>query len=172
LALEEKVHPLAIILTQDCDLDWDFKARSDNNLANKLLPNILLCELWLSEQLRGEQNIKSDLWRRIRNNADERYHVLPQAAPEVDLLGLGFPELALDFKRVFTIRADELYFRLNSEAQRRACLQGLFMQDVSTRFGYYQLRVPLPVIEAVPPPTPLIQPADPRPEVPQEQHAV
>jgi hypothetical protein len=24
--LEEKIHPYALILTQDCDLDWDFKA--------------------------------------------------------------------------------------------------------------------------------------------------
>src|SRR5258708_11148574 len=99
LALEEKVHPLAIVLTQDCDLDWDFKARSDAKLANKLLPNILLCEVWLSEQLRGEQAIKSDIWRRIRSNGDERYHVLPAAPPEHDMHNVGFEELAIDFKR-------------------------------------------------------------------------
>jgi hypothetical protein len=58
--LEEKVHPYALILTQDCDLDWDFKARAthpadqgqENKRQAKLVPNILLCELTTTEVLR------------------------------------------------------------------------------------------------------------------------
>ena len=52
LKFDEKIHPLAIILTQDCDLDWDFKARESTDFeaqqhrANKRIPKVLLCELW------------------------------------------------------------------------------------------------------------------------------
>lgn len=150
LALEEKVHPLAVVLTQDCDLDWDHTARIETDperkakLANKALPNILLCEVWFSTDLRGEQGLNNTLWRRIQSNSDERYHILPPVAPEHDLLRARLEELAIDFKRVFTVRTEELYFRLTTEAQRRCCLEGLFKQDLSTRFGCYQIRVALP----------------------------
>ena len=159
--LEEKNHPLAVVMTQDCDLSWDYRARSQpdpeerTKLANKTLPNVLLCELGYADQLRGKRTIQSDLWRRIRANQDERYHILHPVPADCDTQGQGFPELAVDFKRVFTVRTEELYFRLATEAQRRSVLCGLFMQDLSTRFGYYQLRVPLPEL----PPS---QPAPPQ----------
>ena len=99
LALEEKVHPLAVVLTQDCDLEWDHKARIETDperkakLANKILPNILLCEVWFSTDLRGEQGINNTIWRRIQSNSDERYHILAPVAPEHDRLREGLEEL-------------------------------------------------------------------------------
>ena len=148
--LDEIVHPLAVVVTQDCDLIWDYKARNEPDLAarqrqaNKLIPNVLLCQLWYADQLRGAQGIKSDVWRRLRGNLDERYHVLHEIPRECDQLGEGLPELAIDFKRVLAIPTEELYFRLGAPTKRRSLLLGLFMQDLSTRFGYYQLRVALP----------------------------
>ena len=140
-------------MTQDCDLDWDFKARQETDgeqkrkLASKLIPNILLCELWRADELRGEQDIKSDIWRRVRGNQDERYHVLAQISREADSQAEGFPELVIDFKRVFTVPTDELYYRLTTETRRRLLVNGLFMQDLSTRFACYHLRVALPMGE-------------------------
>jgi hypothetical protein len=163
--VEERVHPLAIIVTQDCDLSWDFKARTTadpmeaRRHANKLLPNVLLCELWLADQLRGAQSIASDLWRRVRSNMDERYHYLQGCDATLDAVGEGFPDLAIDFKRVFTIPPDELYLRIsNGGILRRAHLAGPFMQDLSNRFGYYHLRVALPDLEPAPPSEPAALP--------------
>ena len=36
IALEEKIHPQAAVLTQDCDLDWDFTARNQGEEGNRL----------------------------------------------------------------------------------------------------------------------------------------
>ncbi len=150
----EKEHPLAIVLTQACDLDWDHTARSKadgKRLDNKLLPNVLLCEVWLASQLRGNQALNGSVWRRAESNHDERYHCLPCPSADQDLQNTGFQEgFALDFKRVFTLGTEELYVRLSSETNRRCCLQGPFMQSLSNRFGYYQLRVALPELDQQP----------------------
>ena len=142
-------HPFAVVLTQDCDLDFDFKARQPaTTLPHKLLPNILLAELWLAEQLRGKHDVNHGVWKRVKQNMDERYHFLPRVEPEDDALGKGFDDdLTIDFKRLFTIGAETLYTCIDTTAQRRSCLQSPFMQDLSNRFGYYQIRVALPEIE-------------------------
>ncbi|MEQ1883458.1 MAG: hypothetical protein ABL967_00225 [Bryobacteraceae bacterium] len=145
--VEERVHPLGIVVTQDCDLVWDFQARQsgDPKQQNKQLPNVLLCELWEAERLRGKQAIASDIWKRIRQNQDERYHYLQDCSVTNDLLGNGFPTLAIDFKRVFSIPTEELYFRIQSgQTRRRSVLTIPFLQDLSNRFAYYHLRVALP----------------------------
>lgn len=148
--VEFRTHPIAVLVTQDCDLDWDFKARNENDatqkakLGNKLLPNLIFCEVWLADQLKGKQSIASDIWKRIRQNQDERYHYFSEIPSEADTLAKGFPALTVDFKRVFTVPPEELYKRLSLGTQRRTVLQGPFMQDLSNRFAYYHLRVALP----------------------------
>jgi hypothetical protein len=165
--LEEKLHPFALLLTQDCDLDWDFKARAvpldesepdigkrekeKNKRQAKLVPNVLLCELTTVDLLRPFL-AGSDILRRIRGNLDERYHCLPQSGPEIDREGEGLPELVADFKRVFSIPTDELYFRMTLGLKRRAILQSPHLQHLSSRFGYYCLRVAIP--DALIPPAP------------------
>lgn len=161
--LEEKVHPYALVLTQDCDLDWDFKARrapvessqgheerlrGENRRQAKLVPNILLCELTTADSLRPRL-AGGDVLRRIRDNQDERYHFFPAATATDDCTGEGLPELIADFKRLFSIPTDELYLRLTLGMRRRVLLQSPYLQDLSSRFGYYCLRVALP--EATPP---------------------
>lgn len=149
--LEEKVHPYALILTQDCDLDWDFKARAaqpgdqrqENKRQAKLVPNVMLCELATTEALRPRL-AGGDVLKRIRNNQDERYHCLPAISSAKDRAGEGLPELVADFKRVFSIPTDEVYLRLGLGMRRRALLQSPFLQHLSARFGYYCLRVALP----------------------------
>lgn len=154
MAIQEKVHPQAIILTQDCDLDWDFKARAwgeeGNRLQLKLVPNVLLCEMIPADTLRGQMRDAgvggSELWKRLTGNRDERYHAFPQAPAGVDKSSEGLPALVVDFKRVFTVPTDELYARLRFGVRRRSLLQGPYLQHFSARFGYYCLRVALPEI--------------------------
>jgi hypothetical protein len=152
VSLQEKIHPQAIILTQDCDLDWDFKAREQgeegNKLQLKLVPNILLCEMIPADTLRGQMRDAgaggSDLWRRVLGNREERYHWFPQSRPEAGNSSEGLPDVVVDFKRVFSVPTDELYLRLGFGVRRRLVLQGPYLQHFSARFGYYCLRVALP----------------------------
>jgi len=159
LDLEEKVHPYALILTQACDLNWDYDARNNDPTANeqsveekaraekkrqgKLVPNVLLCELSTADSLRLRL-ADAGLLTRIRANREERFQCLPAVSPKCDLAGGGLPELIADFKRVFSIPTDELYLRLNLGMRRRTLLDTPFLQHLSARFGYYCLRVALP----------------------------
>ncbi|MCW5963361.1 MAG: hypothetical protein KIT83_04925 [Bryobacterales bacterium] len=152
LDFEEKIHPFALVLTQDCDLDWDFKARAadphqdtvqENKRQAKLVPNVLLCELMTADVLRPRL-AGGDVLKRIRNNQDERYHCFPAAEIQQDSANEGLPELVADFKRVFSLPTDELYARLAMGLKRRVVIMPPYLQHLSTRFGYYCLRVALP----------------------------
>jgi hypothetical protein len=147
LEFQELVHPFAVILTQECDLDWDFKARTveadESKRDLKVVPNILLCEAFPEASIRPK--IKgSELWRRITNNQDQRYHQIPLTPSASDSAREGLPALTLDFKHIFTIRTDELTLRLNLELRRRTILQVPWVQDLGNRFAYYCGRVALP----------------------------
>jgi hypothetical protein len=122
--VEPLLHPYALVLTQDCDLEQDFNARQRQVAADKLIPSVLFCEVVTAEELFGLiRQTNKKLWDRIRINKDEHYHFLQQAEPACDTLQQGLPELALDFKRYFTIPTEEVYKRIEiREAQRRTLL--------------------------------------------------
>jgi hypothetical protein len=140
-------HPFAIIVSQDCDLDWDFRARQslDPKQRHKLLPNILFCMVATAEELRGRADINAGLWKGIRSNKDERYHFLQRTEPVWDTLNQGLPELGIDFKRYFTIPTNEVYFQLEKSIAKRRCrLVSPYLEHFSTRFVYFLSRVALP----------------------------
>jgi hypothetical protein len=155
-------HPFAIIVSQDCDLDLDFRARNgligpdDKPVGpEKRIPNILLCELVTAEELsssgRLSGEINSTIWSRIRTNEHVRYHFFQAVGADLDAVGSGLPELAADFKRYFTVVADDLYAQLQESVtqdlrpiQRRLRLKSPYCEHFSTRFSFYLSRVALP----------------------------
>lgn len=157
-------HPYALIVTQDCDLQWDHSARiqvpdeeverlitepaltaDDRRLLNKLLRNILFLEAVDENVLRPRLPLGSDLWRRIKRNQDERYHFLRRVLPDEDSESKGIPALVLDFKRYFTIPTEDAYRQVRSgNAKARSELVTPYLEHLSARFGYYQSRVGLP----------------------------
>lgn len=136
-------HPIAVVITQDCDLDWDFKDRRAESIT-KLIPNVLFCEVVSAEELRGRSDIKSDIWKRIRMNRDERYQFLEKVPAEKDAVGEGLPEMAMDFKCCFSIPTDEVYLQLRSEAKRRCCLTAPYREHLSHRVFSFHSRIALP----------------------------
>jgi hypothetical protein len=141
----EVAHPFALILAQDCDLEQDFKARQQEAVSDKVLPSVLFCEVATAEELLGR--VKSQgrtSWDRIQKNKDERYHFLQKVEPVEDALKQGLPELAIDFKRYFTIPADEAYKRIEiNEAKRRCVLESSYLHHLSNRFASFLSRVAL-----------------------------
>ncbi len=150
-SVEENTQPFAIVVTQDCDLDWDYKARfhteaDQDRQEMKKVSGILLCHLIAEERLR--QNLRdvggAKTWDRIKSNRDERYHYFPSISPDEDSHKEGLPAHVADFKRVMTIRAEEMYHRLNLGLRRRSVLQDIYAHQFNHRFAYYLSRVALP----------------------------
>ena len=142
LRIVEQIHPLSIILSQGCELEQDYRSRSGEKVnADKRIPCVLLCEVIHASEFRARSNSTQMLTRMSQNN-DERYHFFQEIEPVVDAEGEGLPELGVDFKRLFAIRTDELYWRLDAkEARRRCALQSPYLEHFCRRFANFLSRV-------------------------------
>jgi hypothetical protein len=143
--ITKKVHPLAIILSQDCDLDLDFKARNGQVNDDKLLPNILFCEVITAAELKQSGGMNSPIWGRVEKNKDERYQFLQKVEPADDAVGQGVDEMGIDFKRYFTIPTAEVYEQLKITTRRRCRLNSPYLEHLSQRFAQYLCRIALPL---------------------------
>jgi hypothetical protein len=146
-------HELAIILTQDCDLEHDFQRREGvvasggaiDRLDDKLLPCVLLCEVaaWktIDDAIRSQG---STIRERFRKNLLERYQYLRDVASGEDATRVGLGAMGVDFKRYFAIPTAELYAQLNTGCVRRCRLGAQYLEHFSNRFSYHFSRVALP----------------------------
>lgn len=147
--LAEMEHPFAIVVSQDCDLLTDFEFRKTSQgivqeSSHKVLPNTLLCEVVTLEDFLARVPKGRDIWKRIIENKDERYHVLQQVPQSEDLPGHGLPSLGIDFRRYFSIRTEELYIQLEMGVSRRCRLNSPYLEHFSSRFAAYLSRIALP----------------------------
>lgn len=143
------IHPYAIVVTQDCDLDWDYRARqSDNAQLPKLLNSIILCEISTAREVRdiADKNVmNSKEWNLVASQRHERFYFFEKVPLEFELEQIGLPELTADFKKVFGIDAATLYQQLElGIAKRRAVLASPYLEHFSRRFYSWHSRVALP----------------------------
>jgi hypothetical protein len=148
---EPIIHPFAIIMTQDCDCEQDFKPRKNGMISNATIPSVLFCEVVAAEDLRHRDKgsekveINSTVWGQVKINKNERYHFLESIPKSEDILSEGLPELTLDFKRYFTIPTEEIYYRIEiGEVKRRCRLVSPYLEHLTSRFNYFQSRIALP----------------------------
>jgi len=146
-----RTHPFAIVMSQDCDLDLDYKSRTGVVKGDKKVPSVLFCEAETIEKFRASVPPGSELWRWISGNQHYRFHCLGSATREQDLQNGGVPELGIDFKRYFTVPTAEVYARLEQNLRRRCHLMSPYVEDLSNRFAGYLSRVALPDDFATPP---------------------
>lgn len=147
-------HGFAIVVTPECDLDWDFKAQHGKESPGKLIPNILLCSVVFASDLAKRINEdrapnkrfeKRTAWTRTRQNKEERYHFMEKIESSVDLQGEGIRALGIDFKDFFTVPTDILYSSIDDGSiQRRCRLVSPYNDHLNSRFAYFQSRVALP----------------------------
>jgi hypothetical protein len=153
LVFDQFEHRFVIVLSQDCDLAQDFNIRNSareqgrtlSELEAKLLPNVLLCELFLEAEFLAGLAPGSDIRKRVIQNKDERYQYLHAVSAECDSVGEGLTPIGIDFRRHFTIRTDELYAQLDGTAIRRCRLANTYLEHLSCRFAHFLSRVALPV---------------------------
>ena len=146
LVLDEEIHPYALVLTQDCDLERDFERRGGKSGAGSPLANVLLCEATTTVLLKGNLPQGKDIWKRVIQNKDERYQCLENVPAEYDVAAQGIAALGIDFKRYFTISTDEIYRRIElGQAVCRCRLVTPYVEHFVSRFYYFQSRIALPV---------------------------
>lgn len=135
----------AVVLSQDCDVEQDYKGRAVNGDNDKYIRSILVCPAFDLEEFSPGNHF--DGWKmevfndkkikKLKNNDEyKRYHFLPQS---IELL---IPDLVLDFKHYFTLPRDFLY-RKKKEIYL-ASLSELFREELSQRFSNYVSRIGLP----------------------------
>lgn len=145
---EPRLHALAIVLTQDCDLAQDWGRRESNQRADSDLPCVLMCPAWPADVLREAQKLANDLWKPVRGNKNERYQYLADVPKELDQAGEGHAALVLDFRSVFAVRTVELYRQLRTANgatfRRRFRLETPWAEHLQSRYASYVARIGLP----------------------------
>jgi hypothetical protein len=142
-SVSKVVVPYCIIAAQDCDLLWDFQSRGERNQGT--LNQVLMFEAVPAADARKKIS-GSDIWKRIRQNNDERYQALQAVPAALDLTSAGVPDLIVDFKAYFTMPPEHLYWQLGQQdgAKRRARLEVPYKEQIQYRAGYYLCRIGVP----------------------------
>jgi len=148
IEFESVNHRRVFVVSQDCDLLSDYKVRpqqasgDESSEHSNVLPHVVLCEVYEGEEIRFKIG-GSDLWRRIKQNQDERYHCLPEG-PIGDGQSGQLPELFLDFKKTLSLPTGGLYQAIGSGAIRRiAVVPPYHMQGLVHRLYSFHGRVAL-----------------------------
>ena len=163
--------PFTVVLTQDCDLAQDASARTietqafhnpalvndpefqkKHSIAPKYkVDNVVFCELVTTANLKASAAQQKELWKRVTQNLDPRFHCLEAVPAEHDSLGQGLPNLGCDFKRFFTVATDEVYRRIElGQIVRRTYLKTPYAEHLLHRFCNFLARIPLPENHDVP----------------------
>lgn len=142
LSIEFK-HPYAIVMTQDCDLLQDFERTQSGK--PRQLNGVLFYEALLAEIVKAE----SSAWKRITQNKEDRFQFLESVPVALDTAGVGLPEMVIDFKKYFTIPANEVYRQCllhgPQDAKRRCRLEMPYREHLQGRAAFYMQRVMLPL---------------------------
>lgn len=152
LSSEEEVnfstleHPYAIVVTQDCDLDWDYKERLEEKAkSSKYLNSVLLCEIGTAREIRDADHMNRKAWELVASHRHERFYFFEKIPPECELEQEGLVELTADFKKVFGIDAETLYKQIEiGIAKRRTVLVSPYIEHFSSRYHNFHSRVALP----------------------------
>ena len=160
--LDIVISPYLIVLSQDCDLNQDFDAHNQiktinfdesnkkiSSFYNKMIPSIVVVPAYPADNLREGTHLnfldlemtkigkeKDTRWKILIQNETPRYHYL-EGSENLDIINL-----ALDFKRYYTLSREYLY-SVFPECYFLS-LKELYREDLSHRFFNFQSRIGLP----------------------------
>lgn len=145
--------PLATVLTQDCDLEQDYRVRWSRQVTpnkDKQLFSVLVAPLYNAEHVYAGEHLNGldppmtmqpiskakTPGRNLRNNETPRYHYLefPEDVPIVPSV--------IDFKHYFSVSVE--YLKMQKRTQFVCRLAELYREDVSHRFASFLARIGLP----------------------------
>ena len=149
LSIDWIAHPISIVITADCDLLGDHRARQalpltgraeEQRLARQL-DNVTLCRLYSESDLK-ENRFDSDVWKRVRQNQDVRYHAIPM--PDIPSFK-EWPILYLDFTKTFMMQSQHMRRSIQrNEIRRTSPIKQPWLQDLVNRWAHFHGRVCVP----------------------------
>lgn len=144
------VFPHVIVLSQDCDLDRDFKTRCrapGQGNQDKMMLSVLVAPLYNADHVMDGSHLQnlgmkmrdisagsSTARDTLKRNGDARYHYLkfPDGVPLVDSI--------IDFKHYATVHVEQL----SSHATYVWSMPALYRERISQRFTDFLARIGLP----------------------------
>jgi hypothetical protein len=141
--IEQTAYDYAVILSQDCDLLQDYNKTAAGQ-AGDLNGVIVYGATSAAGLLAGAGG--RDIRGRIIKNKDERYHLLQKVESGDDTAGTGLPSLIIDFKKLFTMPAQEIYRQCaaGGGAHRRCRLETPYKEHLQSRAAFYFSRIGIP----------------------------
>ena len=139
-------HPKIVILTPDCDLLTDFLARRGFPSIDeaKLLHHVQCCDIYEEREIRQHRKLSTDLWKRVRQNQDERYHCIPPGQIQVET-EIQQPALFLDFKKMFSISTEFLYKSIEAGGvKRQGVVPPIWLHSLIHRYFAFHSRIGVP----------------------------
>ena len=155
ITVEKVTFPCVIVLTQECDLKFDYEFRwgklKDKDNQDKYLISVLVAPIYNAEHVYvGEHLIDLDLKMTpvpkkhrsgdaFRQNKNPRYHYLEFPADT------RMVESVIDFKHYFSVNVEYLK---SIQKLNFVCRVGkLFREDISHRFASFLSRIGLPEVQ-------------------------
>jgi hypothetical protein len=157
LKIELIHYPYIIVLTQDCDLEQDYKNKIENGtkekdadkFQDKYLFSVIVAPLYIADdviqgvhlsklgyKMQNIRNVSTSKVGLVMLNEIPRYHYLNI------LHNPPIPASIIDFKHYFTVTLEEL--TVNKKANYIRTIKPLFREKVSQRFSSYLSRIGLP----------------------------
>jgi hypothetical protein len=149
------VFPLVITLTQDCDLEQDYKFRwsrkNKPTTQDKWLLSVLVAPLYNLEHVYAGEHLseldikmvqvpkKGSAGNFLLNNERPRYHYLEFPA------GVPIVPSVIDFKHYFSVNVK--YLKTLKKKNFVCCVSDLYREDISQRFTSYLARIGLPELK-------------------------
>lgn len=142
--------PYIVVLTQDCDLNQDYKFRTDKTCQtqDKFLLSVLVAPLYNAEHVFAGNHL-SDIGitsekinntktpgKRVTSNQDARYHYLEFPGK------IGIVPLIIDFKHYFSV--NHISLEILKKTKFACKVSELYREDISQRFSSYLSRIGLP----------------------------
>lgn len=156
---DSKEHMPLIVMSPDCDLLWDFQARFPDEDSRRrlvspeqliiadsraIISHVLLASAYREGEIRNRIP-GSDVWKRILQNQDFRYHRLTASIEEEGQPGLVKEDLYVDFKQPISLPTESLYAGISTDGVKRlAVIPDVYIHDLIHRYYGYLSRVAVP----------------------------
>jgi len=154
IEVSKLLFPNVYILSQDCDLEQDYKNRNskEENSQDKYLLSVLVAPVYNAEKVYAGQhmnelemnmspiNKNKTPGKNIQKNTNPRYHYL-------EFHDNSMVPSVIDFKHYFSVNTN--YLRGIKKTNYFCTVSELFREDISLRFSNYLARIGLPNIKTI-----------------------
>lgn len=155
IQIVEMEFPLAIVLSQDCDvISMSKLIQNRSGAASKFMPSILMCPIYYEDEIRTSNHI-ADVINEFQISIDDgrMYHKEDRVTAEKDWhyrfhsleIECGNKSVAkkcvIDFKHYFCV---PISYLLKNRNNRLCKLDSIYSEQIVLKFANFLSRVPMP----------------------------